>query len=129
MGQLVVNGALCKCTMGLAPCSLTFLPLHRTTGSKQPVGTIMDRIPFLNIFGFSLCNSLANPIVAAATAAKFGVFTPAACLPTLPAPWIPGTLKTKIGKIPALDSNSVLNCVYGGVISISFAGQATISVN
>lgn len=129
MGQLVVNNAVCTCAMGVAPCSLVVLPIHMTTGSKQPAANIMDHVPFLNVPGFSMCNSMANPAVAAATAAKFGVFTPAACIPTLPASWVPGAIKTKVGKMPALDSSSVLNCAYGGVISIAFAGEVTITVS
>lgn len=129
MGQLVVNTALCTCAMGIAPCSLVFLPTHMVTGCKQPAANIMDHIPFLNVPGFSMCNSQANPATAAATAAAWGVPTPGPCIPTLPAPWTPGAIKTTIAKMPALNSTSILNCAYGGVISISFAGEATISVS
>ncbi|WP_032112460.1 DUF4280 domain-containing protein [Candidatus Paracaedibacter symbiosus] len=129
MGQLVVNNGLCSCSMGTAPCALVFLPIHMASGSKQPAANIMDFIPYLNVSGFAMCNSMANPAVAAATAAKFGAFTPAACIPTLPAPWAPGAIKTTIGKFPALDSSSVLTCAYGGVISITYAGEATITVS
>lgn len=129
MGQLVVNGALCTCTMGAAPCSLVVLPIHQAMGSKQPAANIMDYIPFLNVPGFSMCTSMANPAVAAATAASWGVLTPAACIPTLPAPWAPGSIKVTLQKMPALDSNSMLTCAYGGVIKISLPGEFTITVN
>lgn len=129
MAQLVVNSGICNCSMGAAPCTLVFLPTHKVTGCKQPAANIMDHVPFLNVSGFGMCNSIANPTVAAATAAALGVLTPAACIPTLPAPWAPGAAKTTIAKMPALDSASKLNCAYGGVISISFAGEAIISVS
>lgn len=77
MAQLVVNSGICSCSMGAAPCTLAFLPTHKVTGCKQPAANIMDHVPFLNVSGFGMCNSIANPTVAAATAAALGVLTPA----------------------------------------------------
>lgn len=129
MAKLVVNSAVCTCTMGSAPCTLIFLPNHKVYGCKQPAANITDHVPFLNVPGFVMCNSIQNPTVAAATAAAGGVLTPAACIPALPSPWTPGAAKTILDKMPALDSDSKLNCAYSGVIKISYAGESLITVN
>ncbi|MGI9211442.1 MAG: DUF4280 domain-containing protein, partial [Methylococcaceae bacterium] len=74
------------------------------------------------------CNSIANPVVAAATAAKLGVFTPMPCIPMTVAPWIVGQPTVLIGNMPALTDSSQLICCWGGVITISFAGQVQVMV-
>jgi len=115
--QTVMTASL-MCTMGIGPSSLAVIPINRVRAQKQAAATIADHAPLLNIAPFPLCNSIANPIVAAATAAKLGVFTPAACLPNTPAPWTPGSPTVLIGGIPALSSASTCQCLYGGVISV-----------
>ncbi|MBM3468466.1 MAG: DUF4280 domain-containing protein [Alphaproteobacteria bacterium] len=127
-GQQVVNGAPCMCSFGMAPSSLMVLPTNCVNASKMPAATIMDNIPFLNILPFAMCTSLANPAVAAATAAAAGVLTPMPCTPVIPAPWAAGDPKVTIAKKPALTNSSTLTCAYGGVITITFAGQATVTV-
>ena len=74
MGQQVCSGALMQCSFGVAPSSLTVLPLNKTmTGA--PAANIMDNKPMMNVAPFGMCQSLANPTVAAATAAAMGVLT------------------------------------------------------
>ncbi len=68
---------------------LNVLPQNRTLTSGMPVANIMDHIPLLNIPTFGLCQSPANPVVAAATAAALGVLTPMPCIPATASPWIP----------------------------------------
>jgi hypothetical protein len=92
---------------------------------NAPAANIMDHIPFMNIPPFPLCSAPANPTVIAATAAKAGVATPAACVPATPAPWVPGAATVLLDSMPALDDTSKCNCIWGGVISISFPGQVT----
>jgi len=89
---------------------------------NKPAATIMDNKPFMNIKPFGVCMSLANPITAAQTAAALGVLTPGTCTPVIPAPWVPGAMKTMIGNKPALDANSQCMCAYGGVIKVLFGG-------
>ena len=128
MGQEVVAGAMMQCSFGLAPSSLVVLPTDRTFAGGSPAATIMDNKPFVNIPPFGMCNSLANPMVAAATAAAFGVLTPMPCLPVIPAPWLPGSPTVLIGNKPALNNSSKCMCVYAGVISINVPGQFTVQV-
>jgi hypothetical protein len=128
MGLQVVNGAPCTCSFGTAPSSLVVLPTNAVNAANQPAATIMDNIPFVNIIPFAMCTSLANPAVAAATAAAAGVLTPMPCTPVIPAPWTPGVPPVQIKNKPVLDNSSILNCAYAGVITISFAGQTVVTV-
>jgi len=117
-----------QCSFGLAPASLIALPNKMVNGSKVPAANIMDNKPMANIPPFGMCQSLANPQVAAATSAAMGVLTPMPCIPVTPSPWVPGSPTVMIGKQPALNNTSKLMCNWAGVISINFAGQATINV-
>lgn len=123
MGMQVCNGALMQCTMGVAPCALIVLPQDMVTTSNMPAATIMDYKPIVNVPTFGMCNSMANPVVAAATAAKLGVFTPMPCVPNTVAPWVPGAPTVLIGNKPALNNSSKLMCLWAGVISINVPGQ------
>jgi hypothetical protein len=88
----------------------------------------MDSAPMVNIMPFGMCQSLANPTVAAATAAALGVLTPMPCIPVTPAPWAPGSATVMLAKMPALNNTSMCMCNWGGVITISNPGEQTISV-
>ena len=59
----------------MAPPTLTILPVCTASGEEQPMATIMDMKPMVNIAPFGMCQSQANPQVAAATAAAMGVRT------------------------------------------------------
>jgi len=122
-------GAGLQCTFGLAPGNLVVLPMKRVMIENKPMATIMDNKPFVNITGFSMCNSLANPITAAQTAAALGVLTPGTCIPTIPAPWMPGALQTMVGNEPALTNSSQCMCAYGGVITVTNPGCTKETVN
>jgi hypothetical protein len=125
VAQLVVNGALLRCAMGVAPGSLMVLPSSRVGASGQPVANILDSKPFVNIGSFSMCMSLGNPAVVAATAAAFGVLTPMPCTPMTAAPWMPGSPTVLSGPAPALTSTCTCVCSFGGVIQVAFPGQVT----
>ena len=127
MAQLVVMGAMCKCSFGVAPSSLSVIN-PTVSGSKMPVATIMDSKPMVNIMPFGMCQAPTNPMVIAATAAAAGVFTPAPCIPAVTAPWIPGSPTVTVNKMPALNSTSTAMCTWLGVITITNAGQVTITV-
>lgn len=124
---LVVSNALCACVMGAAPATLEVLPIAMVTGSAMPAGNITSAIPFADVLPFGVCISMANPAVAAATAAALGVLVPMPCTPMTSA-WVPGAPTVTIGGPPALDTESIAPCSFGGVVSISFSGQVTVDV-
>ena len=128
MGQQVCMGAMIQCSFGAAPSSLIVLPMNRVLVGGPPAATIMDHAPIVNIPPFVMCNSLANPMVAAATAAAFGVLTPMPCIPVTPAPWVVGSPTVLIGNMPALNNSSKLMCTWGGVIQVTAPGQFTTQV-
>lgn len=123
----VCSGATLQCSFGAAPAPLNVLPINRVLVAGMPAATLMDHIPIVNISPFAVCSSMANPMVAAATAAALGVLTPMPCIPATAAPWIPGGPPTVLeGNQPALNSNGMLMCNWAGVIKVVVAGQVTV---
>lgn len=122
MGQNAVAGAMLACTFGMTPSALVPKGTSKVMVEGRPAATVMDNAGGVNIPPFGMCNSLANPTVAAATAAALGVLTPMPCVPVVPAPWVPGAIKTMLGNQPALVSGSMCQCAFGGVIQITMAG-------
>lgn len=128
MALQVCMGASLMCSFGTAPSSMMVLPANCTMACSMAAANIMDNKPMVNILPFAMCTSPANPTVAAATAAALGVLTPMPCIPATAAPWAPGSPTVMIANMPALNNSSKLMCSYGGVIQVSFAGQATVQV-
>lgn len=128
MAQQVCMNAMMMCSFGMAPSTLVVLPTNRTMTSNMLAANIMDHIPIVNIPPFGMCQSLANPMVAAATAAALGVLTPMPCVPVTSAPWVPGSPTVMIGPFPALNNTSKCLCNWGGVIQITFPGQVQTEV-
>jgi hypothetical protein len=126
MAFLACAGAVLQCSFGAAPSTLSVLPINRVL-SGTPVANIMDSKPLLNVLPFGMCMSMANPMVAAATAAALGALTPMPCIPVTPAPWMPGVPTTLIGNMPALDMNSKLMCNWGGMIQITAPGEFKVN--
>ncbi|MBQ7677248.1 MAG: DUF4280 domain-containing protein [Lachnospiraceae bacterium] len=126
MSLIVNSGAQIMCTFGTTPSTLmaTNAPLVLTDG--KPTATIADAAPMSNIPSFGMCTSLANPQVAAATAAALGVLTPQPCIPATAA-WIPaGSMVLAQGK-PCLTQDCKCMCMYAGQISVLNPGQMLIS--
>jgi len=124
----VCNGATLQCSMGMAPSSLVVLPVNRVNTGNQPDANIMDHVPMVNIMPFGMCMSLANPSVAAATAAALGVLTPMPCIPVTVSPWVPGAPTVTLGGNPTLDNTCTLMCMWAGVIQVVSPGEFTVSV-
>ncbi|HZM98767.1 MAG TPA: DUF4280 domain-containing protein [Pyrinomonadaceae bacterium] len=127
MALQVCMGATMQCSFGAAPSTLAVLPVNRVQ-TVTPDANIMDNKPLVNIMPFGMCSSLANPAVAAATAAALGALTPMPCVPVIPAPWVPGSPTVLIANMPALNNTSKLMCAYAGVIQIVNPGQNTVLV-
>ncbi|MBQ7676703.1 MAG: DUF4280 domain-containing protein [Lachnospiraceae bacterium] len=127
MSMCVCMGAMMQCSFGMTPSSLIVPPTGRVNNTA-PVATIMDNKPIVNIPPFGMCKSMANPTVAAATAAASGVLTPMPCVPVTAAPWMPGSQTVVIGSFPALTDNSKCMCNWGGQISINSPGSNCVQV-
>jgi uncharacterized Zn-binding protein involved in type VI secretion len=123
-----VSTGMMMCSFGVAPAALNALNPTVMIGG-MPAATIMDSKPMVNIPTFGMCMSIANPTVAAATAAALGVLTPMPCIPATSAPWVPGQPTTLIAGNPALASGSTCMCNWGGVIQLTFPGQVTTITN
>jgi hypothetical protein len=124
----VCMGAMMQCSFGVAPSSLVVLPTNRVMTNMVPDANIMDHIPMVNIMPFGMCTSIANPTVAAATAAALGVLTPMPCIPATPAPWVAGAPTVLLGNFPSLDNVSQLMCMWAGVITFVDAGETTVEI-
>lgn len=128
MALQVVMGAACQCSFGVAPSVVIPLPTTVSLVQGMQAVSVMDNMPIVNIPPFGMCTSLANPTVATATSAALGVLTPMPCIPATSAPWMPGSPQVMIGGVPALNDSSKLMCNWGGVISITFAGQVQVQI-
>jgi len=131
MPMQVCNGAQMMCSFGLAPSALVVLPVGKFTFTdQQPDANIMDHVPMMNIMPFGMCISMANPQVAAATAAALGVLTPQPCIPVTPSPWVPGAVSpmVQLGNQPSLDNVSTLMCNWAGVITFVTPGEFTVMI-
>ena len=126
MPMKCVSGGMCMCSFGMAPSSLNFLPTDRVLACNMPMGNIMGFAPAVNVLPFSMCMSIANPAVAAATAAAFGVLTPVPCVPVIVSPWIPASANVLCGNFPALNMGDKCMCMWGGIINIIMSGQFTV---
>lgn len=122
MANPAVQTALCTCTFGAAPAPLPVASQQTVQAASQLAATIMDNKPPT----FGLCSSLANPAVAAATAAALGALTPMPCTPVTPAPWVPGAPTVLVCGKPLLNNTSKLQCMYGGVVQITMTPAITV---
>lgn len=129
MAKQVCTGAKLQCTFGAAPSTLIATPDGPPVLATGPqAANIKDHMPLVNVPPFGLCASLANPTVATATAAAFGVLTPMPCVPVIPAPWQPGSPKVNINNSPALNDKSKCMCTWLGVISVVDPGQRPVEI-
>ncbi len=127
MGVPVVAGAACLCTMGTAPGQINPTNQMAIRIGGKPAASIADAAPISNVGSCGMCTSLANPAVAAATAAALGVLTPQPCVPSPVGTWVcPG--KVRVAGKPVLTSEGKLTCAYGGTISIMNPGQMTTKI-
>lgn len=124
-GIYCTMGAQMMCSFGMAPSALVVAAPRPLVGGA-PAACITDFAPGVNIPPFGMCTSMANPTVAAATAAAFGVLTPMPCMPVTVAPWAPPG-QVLVGGVPALMNTAKCMCAWGGSISILNPGTSQIS--
>ena len=123
MSQLVAMGANLLCTQGTAPAPIKVTSQAVILTEGKPAATIQDCAPMSNVGPFGMCISMANPQVAAATAAALGVLTPQPCVPAPAGTWIPTQPKVLVGGKPCLTQDCKLMCAYAGQITITMPGQ------
>jgi len=124
MSFYVCSGAKMKCSMGSQQSALNVLhPVKPVRVEGNPVAAMLDHKPLLNIKPFGQCKSLANPAVAAATAAANGKLQPMPCIPNTVTPWMGAKMNVRVKGNPALLDSSKLLCMWAGVIEITNPGQ------
>lgn len=119
MPNQVCTGATLQCSFGAAPATFTASGVE--VSATTAAGVVTDVSP-TNIPMFGLCTSAANPQVAAAMGA------PQPCVPVL-MPWTPGSAGVTIGQVAALDDSSQCSCAWGGVITVTDAGQTSVTLS
>ena len=124
MTPIACSGATMMCTFGTTPTALIPTP-GTVLAPSMVVATTTDIVAYTNIPSFGMCTSVANPVVASATAAASGVLTPQTCIPVPVSPWAPGAPTVLAGSLPVLNSGSVTTCSWAGVISLLSTGQTT----
>jgi Domain of unknown function (DUF4280) len=117
MPSLVCTGATLQCSFGTIPAAFAASGIQVETGT--PVGVVTD-VTAANVPPFGLCTTPSNPQVASAHA-------PQPCVPVLMSPWSPGSARVMINGVNALDDSSQCVCTWGGVVTVSDAGQAAVS--
>jgi hypothetical protein len=123
MSSYVVQGAKLKCSFGDKESDFKVPMTHQILINNKPQGNIMDFKPNMNILPFGMCSSLANPTVAAATAANYGRLQKMPCIPVTIMPWINGKMDVLLENFPAMLKCSTTMCMWCGVISITDDGQ------
>jgi hypothetical protein len=126
MGVIVAAGAKVLCPFGTMPATLNVTSQSTVLAQGKPMATIQDFAPNVNISGCGMCSSMANPQVAAATAAALGVLTPQPCIPAVAGPWIVPQAVCLAGGKPVLTNEAKAICSYGGSLTIIDAGQKTV---
>lgn len=129
MSELVAATGTATCTMGTAPAPVKVTSQTKVLAGGKPAATIQDCQGVANVGPFGMCNSLANPAVASATAAALGVLTPQPCMPVPAGSWIPTKPKVLVGGKPCLTSDCKLMCAYAGSISMTNPGQVKVTAN
>ena len=126
MAELVCTGAQLKCSFGAMPATLIVPPRHRTTSGVAAAATIMDNKPVANIPPFGMCSAPTNPAVIAASG------SPAPCVPSILAPWIPPPgppPRVTIGGEVALYKGCMCMCQWAGQITITSPNSVKTDVN
>jgi len=101
-------------------------PIKPARVEGNPIAAMLDHKSMMNVKPFGQCRSLANPVVAAATAANYGRLQPMPCIPNTVFPWIGAKMNVRIKGVPALLDTSKLMCMWAGMIEVTNPGQKTM---
>lgn len=116
------DGATLKCSQGDATSVLGVLPTKNIFVNDKPLAVISDTKPMVNIKPFGMCKSMANPTVAAATAANKGKLQKMPCVPNTVGPWTEGISHFLSDEMTPCDKSKCM-CAYAGEISVQDPGQ------
>jgi len=124
MPDFICKGAKLKCSFGSSQADLAVMhPPQTVSIGSGNMASMMDNKPMVNIQPFGQCKSLANPTVAAATAANQGVLKEMPCIPNTVAPWTCPKTDVLVKGQPAITTDSKLMCMWAGMIEITSSGQ------
>lgn len=99
----VEEGVVLKCTLGSCCSNLLVPKFHYSTLGGKNIANISDHVGNVNIMPFGSCaRAIPKPV----------------CSPNVPMKWINGQKTMKIDNEHVLLSESIVACVYGGIISI-----------
>lgn len=116
------NTSKIKCAFGTGgEKPINILPMTLTKTEKKDLGIIMNFVPMMNIPSFGQCTSPANPMVIA----SFGA--PQTCIPIPVMPWMPGSKKVKVLKMPELTDDSMTMCAWAGVIQMTKSASTKVT--
>jgi len=125
MPNLVCTGARLRCSFGST--SATFNAGTANVSAGATAGVVTDTST-ASVLRFGNCASMNNPQVNAATQLAGGTLTPQPCQPVLTGNWVPGSTRVKVGAAAALDGGSQCSCAWTGVITVTDAGQAKVTL-
>jgi len=98
MANPIVTGAMCTCTFGVAPGTVSVTSQPMVKSGQMPVGTIMER----TVTPFGMCNAIPT--------------APSPCTPAITS-WVPGCPTVMVSKKPMLTNSCKGICGKGGMIS------------
>lgn len=131
MPELLTTGCMLTCSFGLTPSAFIALDLpgKPVIMGALAAATMMEIAPIENILPFGMCSSLANPEVAAATAAALGVLTPMPCVPVVPDPWDPPSAILTYADLPLATIESKCLCAWGGEIAVDAPAEFNVTTD
>jgi len=98
MANPIVTGALCMCSFGAAPGTISATTAPLVKGIDMPIGTIMDKA----VTPFGICAQIPT--------------APVPCSPVITS-WVPGCPTVLVDKKPMLTNSCKGICAKGGVIT------------
>jgi len=119
------SGATLKCTQGDSSSTYTVLPIKKVYINDKPLAVISDMKPMVNIKPFGMCKSMANPTVAAATAANRGRLQKMPCVPNTVGMWSEGVSHFISDEMTPCNKSKCM-CAYAGEISVQDVAQSTV---